>query len=52
MAQTEIAPGPAAFTAGYVAGEGVVAWVRTVADLETPVAAFLKLASGKPNSFL
>ncbi|HKM63113.1 MAG TPA: anthranilate synthase component I, partial [Acidisphaera sp.] len=48
----EIAPGPAAFAAAYEAGEGVVAWVRTVADLETPVAAFMKLAAGKPNSFL
>jgi anthranilate synthase component I len=54
MTQTdaEIAPGLAAFAAAYDAGEGAVAWVRTVADLETPVAAFLKLASGKPNSFL
>ena len=27
-------------------------WRRDVADLETPVAAFLKLAHGRPNSFL
>ena len=27
-------------------------WARGVADLETPVAAFLKLAHGRPNSFL
>ena len=27
-------------------------WRRGVADLETPVAAFLKLAHGRPNSFL
>ncbi len=27
-------------------------WWRGVADLETPVAAFLKLAHGRPNSFL
>jgi len=27
-------------------------WRKTVADLETPVAAFLKLAHGQPNSFL
>jgi anthranilate synthase component I len=47
-----IAPGLPAFAAAYDAGEGVVAWTRTVADLETPVAAFMKLALGKPNSFL
>src|SRR5687767_15630570 len=29
-----------------------VAWSRLVADLETPVSAMLKLADGRPNSFL
>ena len=29
-----------------------LAWWKGVADLETPVAAFLKLAHGQPNSFL
>ena len=34
------------------AGEGSVVWTKTVADLETPVGAFLKLAHGQPNAFL
>ncbi|HTN11816.1 MAG TPA: anthranilate synthase component I [Acetobacteraceae bacterium] len=46
------APGYAAFREGYEQGHGQVLWRRGVADLETPVAAFLKLAHGKPNSFL
>jgi anthranilate synthase component 1 len=46
------APGFAAFREQYEQGHGQVLWRRGVADLETPVAAFLKLADGKPNSFL
>jgi len=42
----------AAFCAEYEQGRGQLVWTRRVADLETPVAAFLKLAEGKPNSFL
>ena len=42
----------AAFRDAYSAGHGQVLWTRGVADLETPVAAFLKLAHGKPNTFL
>ncbi len=42
----------AAFRAAYDAGRGALAWTIWVADLETPVAAFLKLAHGKPNAFL
>ena len=34
------------------AGRGTVIWIKTVADLETPVGAFLKLAHGQPNAFL
>jgi len=47
-------PSPAydAFAAAYDQGNGALAWRVRVADLETPVAAFLKLAHGKPNSFL
>ena len=41
-----------AFVAAYENGNGALAWRVTVADLETPVAVFLKLALGKPNSFL
>lgn len=42
----------AAFREDYEAGRGRLLWTRGVADLETPVAAFLKLAHGKANSFL
>jgi anthranilate synthase component I len=47
-----VAPGFAAFRLAYEAGRGSLVWRKTVADLETPVAAFLKLAHGQPNSFL
>lgn len=33
-------------------GAAQVVWTRLVADLETPVSAMLKIADGKPNSFL
>ena len=42
----------AAFRAAYEAGRGTLVWTTGVADLETPVAAYLKLAAGRPNSFL
>jgi anthranilate synthase component 1 len=45
-------PGFAAFRAAYADGRGALVWTTVVADLETPVAAFLKLADGRPNSFL
>src|ERR1700761_5206164 len=44
--------GFAAFRLAYEAGRGSLVWRKTVADLETPVAAFLKLAHGQPHSFL
>jgi anthranilate synthase component 1 len=40
------------FQSGYDAGRPQVIWTKLVADLETPVSAMLKLADGKPNSFL
>ena len=40
------------FAAAYDAGQGALVVATEVADLETPVAAFLKLAHGQPNSFL
>ncbi|GGE44563.1 anthranilate synthase component I [Agaricicola taiwanensis] len=40
------------FAARYDAGEAQVVWTTLVADLETPVSAFLKVASGKANTFL
>ena len=45
-------PGFAEFRADYEAGRARLLWTRGVADLETPVAVFLKLAHGKPNTFL
>ncbi len=45
-------PDLANFRADYDAGRGALVWTSWVADLETPVAAFLKLAEGKPNAFL
>src|SRR3954469_11572863 len=47
-----VAPGFTAFRLAYEAGRGSLVWRKTVADLETPVAAFLKLAHGRPNAFL
>src|SRR3954462_2746109 len=45
-----VTPGFAAFRLAYEAGRGSLMWRKGVADLETPVAAFLKLAHGQPNS--
>lgn len=40
------------FRAAYDAGRPQVVWTTLVSDLETPVSAMLKLADGRPNSFL
>ena len=45
-------PTEAHFRNSYDAGRGTLVWTTGVADLETPVGAFLKLAHGRPNSFL
>ena len=45
-------PGFAAFRPAYEQGRGSLVWRKTVADLETPVAAFLKLGHGHTNAFL
>jgi anthranilate synthase component 1 len=47
-----VEPGLADFAAARAAGGPVLAWTSLVADLETPVSAMLKLADGKPMSFL
>ncbi len=52
QAATADSTAEAAFTADYAAGRGHLVWHRAVADLETPVAAFLKLTQGRPLSFL
>ena len=45
-------PSHAAFRETYDAGHGTLIWTTGVADLETPVGAYMKLAAGKPHSFL
>src|SRR5258706_7336461 len=48
----DIAPGFPAFASAYEAGKAQALYVRLIADLETPVSAFLKLAEGSDNAFL
>jgi anthranilate synthase component I len=45
-------PELAEFVSRYAAGLPQVVWTSLVADLETPVSAMLKLAEGRPYSFL
>lgn len=51
-ATIEALPTRDAFAKRYRAGDPQVVWTRLVADLETPVSVYLKLAFGKPFSFL
>src|SRR4051794_17308826 len=48
----QIEPSPEVFAARYARGEPQVVWTTLVADLETPVSAFLKVAGGRARSFL
>ena len=48
----DISPGFSAFASEYDKGRPQAVHVRLVADLETPVSVFLKLAEGKDNAFL
>jgi len=48
----QIEPQASAFAKRYARGEAQVVWTTLVADLETPVSAFLKIAGGRPMSFL
>src|SRR5258706_2239774 len=48
----DIAPGFPAFASAYEAGKAQASYGRLIADLETPVSAFLKLAGGRDNAFL
>ncbi|HEY8595711.1 MAG TPA: anthranilate synthase component I [Devosiaceae bacterium] len=41
-----------AFAARYEAGHGQIVWRRIVADLETPIGAYLKLAQGRDHTFM
>ncbi|RUT33188.1 anthranilate synthase component I [Arsenicitalea aurantiaca] len=40
------------FAAGYAAGRSQIVFRRIVADLETPIGTYLKLAEGRRNTFL
>jgi anthranilate synthase component I len=48
----QIRPPAGAFAATYARGDTQVVWTTLVADLETPVSAFLKTGADKPLSFL
>ncbi len=45
-----IEPSAQSFAARYAAGEPQVVWTTLVADLETPVSAYLKLAGARPRA--
>ncbi|RMF10731.1 MAG: anthranilate synthase component I [Alphaproteobacteria bacterium] len=47
-----VSPDYERFRATYEAGTPQVAWTTLVADLETPISAYLKLSAGSGNSFL
>ena len=47
-----ILPDFAAFARVYERGRGQAVYTRLIADLETPVSAYLKLAEGRQNAFL
>ncbi len=47
-----IEPSESAFAERYGRGQAQVVWTTLVADLETPVSAFLKIAGNRPMSFL
>jgi anthranilate synthase component 1 len=47
-----IEPAAKSFAARYDGGAPQVVWTTLVADLETPVSVFLKIAEGRPLSFL
>ncbi len=48
----QIEPAAGAFAKVYAEGAPQVVWTALVADLETPVSAFMKVAGGRPMSFL
>ncbi|HEY5347538.1 MAG TPA: hypothetical protein VIJ72_05055, partial [Rhizomicrobium sp.] len=47
-----IAPDYKDFARAYEDGRAQVLFIRRIADLETPVSAFLKLGGGRDNAFL
>ncbi len=45
----QVEPSAQSFAARYAAGEAQAVWTTLVADLETPVSAFLKVAGSRPS---
>ena len=52
LLKMQIEPSAGAFAARYAAGEAQVVWTTLVADLETPVSAFLKIAGATAQKFV
>ena len=52
LLKMQIEPSAAAFAARYAAGEAQIVWTTLVADLETPVSAFLKITGARAKSSL
>ena len=52
MRAVDARPSADEFAAAYARGEAQVVWTPLVADLETPVSAYLKLGDGRPYGFL
>ena len=48
----QVEPAASVFAERYMRSEPQVVWTTLVGDLETPVSAFLKIADGRPMSFL
>jgi len=48
----DVWPRPADFAGAYERSEPQLVWARRIADLETPVTAYAKLAEGRVNCFL
>ncbi|MDH5187843.1 MAG: anthranilate synthase component I, partial [Rhodospirillaceae bacterium] len=48
----DINPGIGEFEKVYAQGKSQVVWATMIADLDTPVTAFLKLSKSEPLSFL
>src|SRR6185312_12825416 len=51
-ARMQLTPSFENFERAFAAYKPVLVWTSFVSDLETPVSAMLKLADGRPNSFL
>ena len=51
LAHLDVAPDYKAFAAAYDKGDAQIVTARLIADLETPVSAYLKLAAGRAGAF-